>query len=570
MTDVYDIIGSASKYERDDAVVILDSALRDTSRYPNPSNYAVDLDEPLSLVHGIDVLDAAIPASFYNVNATNNSLTVMLLTQDIAKEYRQLLAASDFQALVDDNTRVRVSFIKESNTYHRDIAIVFDKGTNSNDSVDAIIAREIDPSVFVSERPATALPGLKLFDADVMHVFIARETTYSTIRTEHFNHQLAGLRGVYIHFGDDSNYIPPSGPVGVGVNRNLNGIVVNVRARKVTWLEAYHVPYNRPAAIASPLGSRSHTSRTTIFASVLDLLMPPGFYSADTFVAMLPRATRDVLNASFDSPDGFNPSFPSVPIGNLSSKLTFYRGTGNGSENTGDGSYAPGSESSFAGGAIRGSPFAICQRKSSISSMIGMNYVPFLFASYDTGTGIYSATPSGVAAFNEMPYVVFRCEEIEEHMYRHGVHGRAGLGMVKLVAPNALNMARINFVNFVRRPFHPVTIRRLTIRLEDSKGNLFDFNGGNNVITLRISMYTISRKTATVEKHRSVINPDYDSDVVAYLNSRQVAEEELAEYSSADSSSSKADDIDALVKEHNRRAKAISSELMHALLDVPP
>lgn len=568
MTDVHDIVGTTSRYERDDNVVILDSALRDTTRYPNPSNFASELDEPLTLVHGVDVLDAAIPASFYNVNETNNLISVILLTHDIPLEVRDLLTSSDLQILVNDNTRTRPSFMAIDNTYHRDIAFIFNLQITVDKSANEIISSYIDPLIFtpgIDLNTISVVQGIKLFDTNVMHVFIARETIYSTIRTEYYNHQVVGLNDMYIHFGDDVNYHPPI---------DSTGIHIHVRNRTIVWLEVYYVSYNRISAVQSPLGSRISlltNNTTTIYGSIVDLLMPPGFYSADSFALMLPRATRDVLNATFDDPDILNRS---RTIGNLTSKLTFVRGTGTGSENIANGFY-PASNTIIPGNGIRGAPFILCQRKSTISPLVGMNYLPFLFSMYDPITGTYSATPTGVAAFNEMPYIIFRCTEVEEHMYRHGVHGRAGLGMIKLVAPNALNIARINFVNFIRRPFHPITIRRLTIRLEDSRGNLFDFNGGNNVITLRISRYSPSRTASIIANDRngiprSITNPDYDSDVLAYMTKRQNIEEQMSEeVMGIRTIDKKDDDIDFLVKEHNRRTKQISSELMHALLDLP-
>jgi len=67
-----DVLYLQQNGEEDSMMVFVDSATRDYTFYPTPSDYVVNFDEPIKMVTGLDVLDASIPASMYNVDTDNN------------------------------------------------------------------------------------------------------------------------------------------------------------------------------------------------------------------------------------------------------------------------------------------------------------------------------------------------------------------------------------------------------------------------------------------------------------------------------------------------------------------
>lgn len=58
----------------DSTMIVVDSAKRIYSAYPTPSEYSLEFSQPFRFVHGVDIIDATIPAATYNVDTHNNAL----------------------------------------------------------------------------------------------------------------------------------------------------------------------------------------------------------------------------------------------------------------------------------------------------------------------------------------------------------------------------------------------------------------------------------------------------------------------------------------------------------------
>jgi hypothetical protein len=58
--------------EKDSCVLYIDSAQRDRDKFAKPNNYVFPLDEPFRFVYGLDVLDASIPSTMFNIDVNNN------------------------------------------------------------------------------------------------------------------------------------------------------------------------------------------------------------------------------------------------------------------------------------------------------------------------------------------------------------------------------------------------------------------------------------------------------------------------------------------------------------------
>lgn len=55
-------------------ILLIDSSTRDKTKWPKPSDYRVNLDNPLENVVGVDVVDSKIPDATYNVDSHNNRI----------------------------------------------------------------------------------------------------------------------------------------------------------------------------------------------------------------------------------------------------------------------------------------------------------------------------------------------------------------------------------------------------------------------------------------------------------------------------------------------------------------
>ena len=59
---------------KENIIIKIDSSKRDKNIYPSPNNYKLTFTEPFKYVYGIDILDAALPRTQYQIDNHNNEL----------------------------------------------------------------------------------------------------------------------------------------------------------------------------------------------------------------------------------------------------------------------------------------------------------------------------------------------------------------------------------------------------------------------------------------------------------------------------------------------------------------
>jgi hypothetical protein len=115
------------------------------------------------------------------------------------------------------------------------------------------------------------------------------------------------------------------------------------------------------------------------------------------------------------------------------------------------------------------------------------------------------------------PYVLIRCPEIEQHLYRDRTFERvhAGLGMVKL-ATNGFREQRYDFVSFPpRRLSTPMgKLSKLTFRIEKGDGTPYRTHGINHYLLLVVRYLEVTKKPHMTG---SVINPGYTPSPLHYM-----------------------------------------------------
>jgi len=63
---------------KDNAIIFIESKKRDKIFYPTPSEYTITFDNPFKYVYGVEILDASIPRTMYQIDKTNNNLKIVL------------------------------------------------------------------------------------------------------------------------------------------------------------------------------------------------------------------------------------------------------------------------------------------------------------------------------------------------------------------------------------------------------------------------------------------------------------------------------------------------------------
>ena len=135
----------------------------------------------------------------------------------------------------------------------------------------------------------------------------------------------------------------------------------------------------------------------------------------------------------------------------------------------------------------------------------------------------YIITSPGIVYFIGNKYIIMRCPEIEEHLYRSLSYSKNTLGLAKFrVDSIGINSEKLTITKIPVREFHPIgKLSRMTLRFETNKGVLYDFKGLNHNIIFAIFYYEPVQKN--IPKH-SILNPEYKMNYLDYLYKQEEIE----------------------------------------------
>ena len=133
------------------------------------------------------------------------------------------------------------------------------------------------------------------------------------------------------------------------------------------------------------------------------------------------------------------------------------------------------------------------------------------------GPGIYSLVGER--------YIILRCKEIEENSYRSLAYTGNTLGVAKFrLGVVGYREERLDYSSVPNREFHPIgKLSRLTLRFETASGKLYDFKDVNHTLTFAVQYL---EPTGKVEFTNSIINSNYNGDFMKYQYSQQEQEED--------------------------------------------
>lgn len=136
---------------------------------------------------------------------------------------------------------------------------------------------------------------------------------------------------------------------------------------------------------------------------------------------------------------------------------------------------------------------------------------------------IYIITSPGIVYFIGNKYIIMRCPEIEEHLYRSLSYSKNALGLAKFrVDSIGINSEKLTITKIPVREFHPIgKLSRMSLRFETSKGTLYDFKGLNHNIIFAIFYYEPTQKNIPTN---SILNPEYKMNYLDYLYKQEEIE----------------------------------------------
>lgn len=139
--------------------------------------------------------------------------------------------------------------------------------------------------------------------------------------------------------------------------------------------------------------------------------------------------------------------------------------------------------------------------------------------------GLHIIKAPGMMYLIGYKYLVLKCPEIEQHLYRSLSYSKYSLGLAKIrINSYGYNDEKTSFMKVPLREFHPIgKLSKITLRFETETGELYDFKGVNHNIVFAIYYY--EPKQNNVVKS-SILNPEYTPDFINYLYKQEEQEGE--------------------------------------------
>ncbi len=511
--------------EKDNFILHIDSAVRNRDFYPKPNEYVIKFDEPFKFVYGIEILDASIPSTMYNIDTHNN-----ILSSIIYKE----------------NPHVNMSF----QTLLNELSLVngFDDVMKSND---VIIESSGVESVFTYEMIVTTAELLISNNFNLTRqsggryiVMLRYERLNIPIIEEDEVPLITFVHPIFSFRYEDKNYFIENDPLNTVIQEviamiqnvdNTSGFAAKLslpgatdtsqfgmkKNNKFDWNFYYYdcisVRYADIENLMSiPENATAESIKYWTYIGFQTIKFNTGNYGVTAFIDETKRAlggSRIIVNAS------------SLGDVSIQAKLSY--------------------SSSYG--------FIFDMERSTIRTSLGFDeyaeatqtkiYQKYYYKDnkrlfggiFNPRATSYSLTAPGVIYLLGTRYCILRCQELDDHLYGSRAYGRfsPGIGLFKLYAVNDIAHQRFDFVNFQKKPFHPIgKLDKMSLRFETTEGTLYDFKGANHLLLISIK-YLVPTQKRRFE--RSILNPNYDYNYHSYM-SRKIEYKEVESEDDADDS----------------------------------
>lgn len=540
----------------DSALIFVDSTTRDRLKHPQPSEYVVQLDDAVRFVHGLDVLDATIPKTMYNVDVHNN--VISLLYVDTSRSWAPVGAGGLAASLAEEVKAAeggQGETVAEVEALRAELlplgrSAVFNAwrgGAAASVTFMVVDAADATPAALAAKTVTTASTTPPPADAD-WHALLVRHTHVGvTFERVSDASESTDLPATQLDVNDATPYVLSAEGLSGAAHADIRAHIVAGRT--------FHVV--RTLAVGGRVRG-TVTFYEAVYVSRDDYgnLEPLEPFDITRSTELRPRLTCKTVRATLDVG---NYTIKSLQT-ELQRRFAVFAVNGRGAAISlgatsdfttdvllqGRFKYTCGTEA----GAVR---FIINARDTLGLPLMGVDTLPlpaestrplatrqyqsvqlagdelpcFMSVRRRDGGDLKSVLLSpDLVNVTGIQYLTLRCPEIEQHIMNANKYGRysTGIGVFKLTANSGeLNALRFDFTTLVRKAFHPIgRLSRLTFRFERPDGALYDFKGINHHMLIAIKYYSPAPITAALDggaggaRVRSVLNPDYDPDYLKY------------------------------------------------------
>lgn len=498
---------------RQSYMFLVDSADRDRSVYPTPSQYVVEFTKPFQQVVGFEVVHASVPRTMYNIDAINNRIAFFIHDSSIVdftaiEPVIATIPAGEYsiQTLIVALNKLMYMHVNNDTTAPY-VSITAESTTNPPDIESKIRFR--CPYPFVIDMQLSTCAESLGFDE---YTQTSERLILETIRR--YENPIPDINRRFYHSVD----ISPS-----------------------TLLGAERTVFEGPRGVirkASMSGSNIVAQRFRLDAKGYLKQVYAALYVANVTTNSI--GMWEVRHSISDG-SGTAPDFNRPPIVNETIAVSFTDGTLSDAQPPPPStqcleadvyywivfySHTDGIEIFYNDIIATETTMLLSSNNGSTWSSVDNNGVFFNLALKIIVADEYHVlTAPGMYSLIGPKYLVMRCQEIEEHSFRSLAFSKhhIGIGMIKLGVVGYSDN-RMDFNKVPLREFHPIgKLTRLTLRFELPSGELYDFKGVNHTITFAIHYL---EPMARIEFQKSILNPNYNGNFIDYMYHQDDQEEE--------------------------------------------
>jgi hypothetical protein len=533
----------------DTRVVYIDSNQRDRRYYPKANRFSVRFSPPLRNVFGLDILDASVPSSMFNVDYDKNDLyyitmegrsgvSIAALTELIQEldridgfasiiNYSAAQEAGDYPTLT--KRLYRASIDEETDPFQEDIFgndkvstyLIEDPRRVNAPKVDIVALNKADNSFDEWMDNAT--------NSEKKYIQVRRTKMPSVVM------QPISSQAPPTVSGDNSgDYVEVAID---GIRYRLNYSDPNNK-RFVDFLWCYYAKYGNLNPVETLYGRQNPPRRSRSFRIELERDNVYNWYYYVLSASQSPMPSTPT--ASFWH-TRMRPSNQTVNTLIEDLKLAL----------SSAGIFLPNDLVNYIQEYPymrfqATTPFIFNMHTSTIGDVLGFDEYPTtstttkdrythvvlqnnmqMFGSVK-GSKYFEIQSHGVLNLANARYTILRCEELESHIYGSYSFGSftPGIGIFRFFDNYSPNHERQDYINIEKKPFHPLgKLDKITFSFILPDGiNLYDFKGLNLLLILSIKYYMPSQ---THKIERSVLNPNYDKNFRNYLYTYAIKRNEM-------------------------------------------
>jgi len=428
---------------KENFVFIVDSKQRDKQAYPDASEYVVEFETPFRNVIGLNLIDASIPRTMYNVDVYNNEVAFHIYRTGTITEAtiftKVELETGDYTIqtlIVELNEKLRMT------VNNVDIGITASSMSNPPDIKNRIQFK--CPYKFAFDMKNSTMSEALGFDGYIRNRSV--DIDYDVVQGIN-NPQLFHSHAVV--FDKAESYTLFEGPKGVIRTLNLaeGKVAQKFFVKYKTNVVKIHAALNTVAMVSFNIEGdvSGNPSGIALLSGTITTSYVDGSYSDSTDVTYSLEGGTEYWIVFQSTTTDVNIFYNDV----LSSDLFLKTSTQN-----------------------------------TWTVLDGYQ----LSVRIDVADDYNRIRAPGIYSLVGERYVVLRCKEIEENSHRSLSYTKNPTGIAKFtLGIVGYSEERLDYASVPSREFHPIgKLSRLTLRFETQKGQLYDFKDVNHTLTFSI------------------------------------------------------------------------------------